>query len=140
LVRYASSQLSITGKRQLHAADVRQHLEAILAQLIAHVAGQAVEHRVAVDQQRRSPPGRRLNLGHQLIQVAADHLPLGITLLDQPQHPLGTQQQFGTNDQITRRRAEPVESVVADANDCDTLHEDSLAAGSRSGEGAVSCW
>ena len=42
------------GEGHLHTADVRQHLEAVLAELFAQVAGHAVEERVAGRQDRRA--------------------------------------------------------------------------------------
>ena len=43
-------RLHHAGERELHAGDVRHDDEAVLAEPVAHVAGEAVEHRVAVDQ------------------------------------------------------------------------------------------
>ena len=65
-------RLHHAGKRELHARDVRHDDEAVLAELVAHVAGEAVEHRVAVDQQRDALVGRLLDRGDELVEVAAD--------------------------------------------------------------------
>ena len=46
-------RLHHAGERELHARNVRHDDEAVFAELVAHVAGEAVEHRVAVDQHAR---------------------------------------------------------------------------------------
>ena len=62
LVRYASSHVSITrANASCMLLHVRHDDEPVLAEPVAHVAGEAVEHRVAVDQQRDALVAGRLD-------------------------------------------------------------------------------
>ena len=54
------------GERELHAADVRHDDEAFLAELLADVTGEAVEQRVAVDQQHDAAVGGLFDRGDEL--------------------------------------------------------------------------
>ena len=60
------------GKRQLHAADVRHDLEAVLAQPVAQVAGHAIEQRIAGRQHDDAFVAGRFDLADDRVQIAAD--------------------------------------------------------------------
>ena len=69
------------GKRQLHATDVRQHLERFLAQSVAQVAGHAVEQRVAAGHDGNAPvAGHGAELGGGFVEVGAQRTALGLQL------------------------------------------------------------
>ena len=64
---------------QLHAADVRDDLEAVLAQTIAKIASQAEEQRVAAGQHHHASVARGCDLVNNAIQVTANLQPLRLT-------------------------------------------------------------
>ena len=65
------------GEGELHAADVRRDLEAVLAQPVAQVAGRAVEQRIAGGQDDDALAAGRFDLADDRVQVAADFELLG---------------------------------------------------------------
>ena len=91
-------RLHHAGERELHARDVRHDDEAVLAELVAHVAGEAVEHRVAVDQQGDALVAGFFDRGDELVEVAADRVPLGLRLGHEGERAVGAEQDFGIGD------------------------------------------
>ncbi len=107
------------GEGELHAADVRHDDEAILSKPLTDVAGQAVEHWVAVDEQHRPFVPRLLQRRYQLTQVAGDRVPLGLGRRQHRERPLGAKEHFSVSDRLANRGRNGFEAVVADANDVD---------------------
>ncbi len=93
-------RLHHAGERELHAGNVRHDDEAVLAELVAHVAGEAVEHRVAVDQQGDALVAGLFDRADELIQVARDRVPLGFRLRDKGERAVGAEQDFGVGDDL----------------------------------------
>ena len=91
-------RLHHAGERELHAGDMRHDDEAFLAELVAHVAGEAVEHRVAVDQQGDAFVAGLFDRGDELVEVAADRVPLGLRLGDEGERAVGAEEDFGVGD------------------------------------------
>ena len=118
------------GERELHAGDVRHDDEAVLAELVAHVAGEAVEHRVAVDQQGDALVGRPSRSWRRAVEVAAE-------IVCRSAFDLGTSASVRSVPSSTSASAmiwrtlfgDGFEAVVADADDVDLWRQED--AGSR---------
>ncbi len=63
------------GERQLHAADVRHNFKAVFAELVAQIAGDAVEQRIAGGQHDDSSVAGFGNFLNGIVQIAADCQP-----------------------------------------------------------------
>ena len=131
-------RLHHAGERELHAGDVRHDDEPVLAEPVAHVARQAVEHRVAVDQQHDALVAGLLERGDELVEVAADGVPLGLRLGHERERALGAEQHFGIGDDLAHVGRHGLEAVVADADDVDCCRARMRDAGCR-GQGSANC-
>ena len=109
------------GKSKLHAADVRNHLESVFAELVAKIARHAVEQRIAGCQHDQPLPLGRGDPSDGGREIAADRCPFVGQSFDESQRRLIAQQQIGLFDQATSVGRQAVEPIVADADDVNDL-------------------
>ena len=111
------------GEGELHAADVRHDLEAVLAELVAEVAGDAVEERVAAGDDRDAASCRGWRAASST--AAGRSAPIGTRSAassgKQPQRRIGAEDHLRGAEEFTRADREPGRAVGADANDRDSL-------------------
>ena len=107
------------GEGELHAADVRRDLEAVLAQPVAQVAGRAVEQRIAGGQHDDPLAAGGFDLADDRVQVAADFDLFGLAGGRRGQRLLGADQHLGLLDELAGGGGQPFQAVVADADDLD---------------------
>ena len=105
---------------ELHAADVRQHLEMLLAQSIAQIASDAVKQRIAAGDDRQAfAANQRGQRGDGFLQVGADRTALGLEFRQQSQGLLGAEDDIGGHQQIAGAAGESGQAIAADADDVD---------------------
>ena len=105
------------GEGELHAADVRQHLEAILAEPVAQVAGDAVEERIAAgDDDHALAAEVGFEHAHRILEFRPDGEFLRLDVGHSCQALLGAEDQLGGAEQIAGACGEPGHAVAADAD------------------------
>jgi hypothetical protein len=100
---------------------VRRHLEAVLAQAVAEVAGRAVEQRVAGRQDHHALPPCRFYLADDRVQIAADLDFFGFAAGGRGQRLPRPDQHLRLIRQLPSAGRQPFQAVVADADDLTLL-------------------
>src|SRR5262249_55426830 len=106
---------------QLHAADVRQHFQPVLAEPVAQVTAEAVEQRIATDEDHHALAAEVcFQRPHRLLQVGADDQPLGSESRREGVYLFGADHYPGGTEQFTGPVRKPAEPVTANADDVDS--------------------
>src|SRR5262249_8076540 len=108
------------GEGELHAADVGDDFEAVLAELVAEGAGGAVKERFAGGDEAHASLAevgpQRLD---DLVQVGAEADALGPQVGEEAQGTLGAEHEVGGGEQFARAGGESGGAVAANAKDVD---------------------
>ncbi len=106
------------GEGELHAADVRDDLELVLAQPVAEVAGDAVEERVAAADEDRVAAARasRTCRSAEGISASSGDLP-GRDPFEEPERRRRPEDHVGLLDDPPGRLGQAGQTVVADPHD-----------------------
>jgi hypothetical protein len=103
---------------QLHAADVRQDLEAVLAQSIAEIARNAIEQRVAAADQDRLPGAQRLlHLLERLGHLGLEHDLAPRQRFKERQDRRGAHDHVGIREDSPGPVCQPAQPLLIDAQD-----------------------
>ncbi len=127
------------GESQLHAADMRHHVEMFRPNLVTEVTGHAIEERITRRHHDHLPLAEAGTDGFDdFLNVGADPVALRLQIRQQTEHVVGPKHKVGLGQELPRARGQASRAIAADTEDRDfrkgRTHAAMLAERAREGK------
>jgi hypothetical protein len=106
------------GESELHAADMGQHFEMVLAQAVTQIAGDAVKQRIPAGHDDHALTAEvGFQSADRLLQIDTDAEPLRLEFRHELESVFGAEDQVGGTDNLPSARRQAGHAIAADADD-----------------------